>query len=116
VEWALRSLDPRITLIMGGKYKGGDFGRLRHLIDMKVDSVIVIGEARSRIKNDLSGFKDLLEAKSLEDAVCVAFKEAGKGSKILFSPGCSSFDMFKDYQERGRIFKEICSRPGLGGA
>ena len=116
VEWALRFLDPRIILIMGGKYKGGDFGRLRHLIDMKVDSVIAIGEARSRIKNDLAGFKDLFEARSLQDAVCVAFEKAGKGSKILLSPGCSSFDMFKDYEERGRIFKEICSRPGLGHA
>lgn len=113
VEWALKSLDPRIILIMGGKYKGGDFGKLRQLIDMKVDSVIAIGEARSRIKNDLAGFKDFLEARSLQDAVHVAFEKAGKGSKILLSPGCSSFDMFEDYQERGRIFKEICSRLSL---
>ena len=113
VEWALKSLDPRIILIMGGKYKGGDFSRLRHLIDIKVDSVIAIGEAKSRIKNDLAGFKDFLEVRSLQDAVHVAFKKADKGSKILLSPGCSSFDMFKDYEERGRIFKEICLRPGL---
>jgi len=109
VEWALRSLDGRIILIMGGRYKGGDFGRLKASLDKKVDLVIAIGEASSEIKAHLNGYRDIVEGKDLEDAVGIAFKRAKKGHKILLSPGCSSFDMFKNYEERGRVFKELCN-------
>ncbi|MBU4457852.1 MAG: UDP-N-acetylmuramoyl-L-alanine--D-glutamate ligase [Candidatus Omnitrophica bacterium] len=110
VEWALRSLDGRIILIMGGRYKGGDFGRLKAFLDKKVDLVIAIGEASPEIKGHLNGYRDLVEGKDLEDAVGIAFKRAKKGHKILLSPGCSSFDMFKNYEERGRAFKDYCKR------
>lgn len=107
VEWALRSLDGRIILIMGGRYKGGDFAGLKDFVEKKVDSVIAIGEARSRIKQDMISFKDVFEEEDLRGAVHRAFDMARKGDKVLLSPGCSSFDMFRDYEERGRIFKEI---------
>ena len=107
VEWALKSLQERIILIMGGRYKGGDFGTLKDLVHDKVDFIITIGEARPQIRNGLNGVKDIFEAGDLGQAVKEGFKRAKKGSKVLLSPGCSSFDMFKDYEERGKIFKEI---------
>ena len=108
VEWALKSLNERIILIMGGRYKGGDFSRLKDFVNKKVNYIIAIGEARPQIKKGLAGTKEILEEKDLEKAVRAAFEKADKGDKILLSPGCSSFDMFKNYEERGRVFKELC--------
>jgi UDP-N-acetylmuramoylalanine--D-glutamate ligase len=107
VEWALKSLGENIVLIMGGKYKGGDFGSLKGLVKKKVDCIISIGEARPQIKNSLKGVKPIFEAKDFSEAVLEGFKKAKKGGRVLLSPGCSSFDMFKNYEERGKIFKDI---------
>jgi len=107
VGWALKSLEENIILIMGGRYKGGDFGLLKHLVEKKVDYIISIGEARPQIKEGLDGVKPIFEADSFEQAVSEGFKRAKRGGKVLLSPGCSSFDMFKNYEERGRIFKEL---------
>ena len=107
VEWALKSLGENIVLIMGGKYKGGDFGLLKDLVREKVDYIISIGEARPQIKNGLEGVKPIFEADNFGDAVFEGFKKAKKGGRVLLSPGCSSFDMFKNYEERGKIFKEF---------
>lgn len=119
VEWALNSLGGRIILIMGGRFKGGDFTILKKMIEKKVDCIIAIGEARSRIRKEVALFKVVFEEETLEGAVERAFEKAHKGDKVLLSPGCSSFDMFRDYEERGRVFKELClkfksSRPGPG--
>ena len=108
VKWALEKLEGDIILIMGGRYKGGDFGVLEPLISKKVKYVIVIGEASLRILRDLASVPNIVEAPNLQEAVKKALSVAKKGYKLLLSPGCSSFDMFKDYKERGRIFKEIC--------
>ena len=106
VEWALKSLGGKIVLIIGGKYKGGDFSRLRPLIEEKVSFIIAIGEARSKIKDAIAHFKEVIEEKTLEAAVHTAAKKAREGDKVLLSPGCSSFDMFRNYEERGCCFKE----------
>lgn len=107
VEWALKSLGENIVLIIGGRYKGGDFGLLKGLVREKVDCIISIGEAMPQIKNGLEGVKPIFEADNFSDAVSKGFKKAKKGGRVLLSPGCSSFDMFKDYEERGKIFKEL---------
>ncbi len=107
VGWALKSLEENIVLIMGGRYKGGDFGLLKPLVEKKVDCIISIGEARPQIKSGLEGIRPIFEAGSFNEAVSEGFKRAKKGGRVLLSPGCSSFDMFKNYEERGRIFKEI---------
>ncbi|MEK7868056.1 MAG: UDP-N-acetylmuramoyl-L-alanine--D-glutamate ligase [Candidatus Omnitrophota bacterium] len=107
VGWALKSLEKNIILIMGGRYKGGDFGLLKPLVEKKVDYIISIGEARLQIKNGLGGVKPIFEANSFSQAVSKGFKRAKKGGRVLLSPGCSSFDMFKSYEERGKIFKEL---------
>ena len=107
VEWALKSLGGNTILIVGGKYKGGDFGLLKDLVEAKVDYIISIGEARPQIKNGLDGIKPIFEANSFSQAVSEGFKRAKKGGRVLLSPGCSSFDMFENYEERGKIFKDI---------
>ncbi|MFH1782695.1 MAG: UDP-N-acetylmuramoyl-L-alanine--D-glutamate ligase [Candidatus Omnitrophota bacterium] len=110
VEWALKSLEGKIVLILGGRYKGGDFSRLEPYLEKKVSSIVAIGEAKERIKSDLKNFSNIIEGRTFEEAFNKAVKESRKGDKVLLSPGCSSFDMFKDYEERGRSFKELCRR------
>ena len=107
MEWALRSVGGNIVLIVGGKYKGGDFGSLKGLVKEKVDHIIAIGEARPQIISGLGGVKPIFETGDFSEAVLEGFKRAKKGGRVLLSPGCSSFDMFKNYEERGRIFKEL---------
>jgi UDP-N-acetylmuramoylalanine--D-glutamate ligase len=107
VEWALKSFGENTVLIVGGKYKGGDFGLLKGLVQKKVDYIISIGEARPHIKNGLEGVRPIFEAGDFNQAVSEGFKRAKKGGRVLLSPGCSSFDMFENYEERGRIFKEL---------
>jgi UDP-N-acetylmuramoylalanine--D-glutamate ligase len=77
------------------------------LVKEKVKEVILIGEAKSLIGNAISGCAKITEAPSLEVAVKTAFQSAASGDTVLFSPMCSSFDMFTNYEERGRAFKKI---------
>ncbi|MFH1479078.1 MAG: UDP-N-acetylmuramoyl-L-alanine--D-glutamate ligase [Candidatus Omnitrophota bacterium] len=108
VEWALRTIEKDIVLIIGGRYKGGDFSRLKSYIKEKVRCVIAMGEARAKIREYLGDIDCLMEVNSLENAFYKALEYAKKGDKVLLSPGCSSFDMFTSYKERGKVFKELC--------
>ena len=104
---ALASFDEPILLIIGGKDKGGDFGQLRPLIQQKVKTLILIGEASQRIANSLSEMKSVIMANSLDEAVNSSRQKATSGDVVLFSPACSSFDMFRNYDHRGREFKRL---------
>jgi len=106
VWYALQSVSPPIILIAGGKDKGGDFSKLRELVDENVKTLILIGEARQKIRDALGAVVRTLEAENLQQAVRLAFDKATQGDTVLLSPGCASFDMFKDYEHRGRVFKE----------
>ncbi len=102
---ALRSLLGNIILIAGGRDKGSDYSLIKGEAG-RLKSVILIGEAAGKIKNDLMGISaPLNEAKTINDAVALARQTAGKGDTVLLSPMCSSFDMFKDYKERGEVFR-----------
>ncbi|HRV21530.1 MAG TPA: UDP-N-acetylmuramoyl-L-alanine--D-glutamate ligase [Syntrophorhabdaceae bacterium] len=103
---ALQGINDNIVLIAGGKDKGGSY---RVMMDelKKVKALILIGEARKRIIGELAGHVVIYEAADLDDAVKRAMDVAKKGDTVLFSPMCSSFDMFRDYKERGEIFKKI---------
>lgn len=94
-----------IVLILGGRDKGDDFTRLRGIIKEKVKCIIVIGEAKEKIIGQLKGVVPIYEVLTMEDAVGCAYNHAVCGSWVLLSPGCSSFDMFKDYKERGEKFQ-----------
>ncbi len=102
---ALASFEEPILLIVGGKDKGGDFSQLHELIRQKVTTVIAIGEAASRIVSSLKQVSSPIIADDLHGAITTAAREAKTGDVVLFSPACSSFDMFKNYDHRGKEFK-----------
>lgn len=104
---ALESLDAPIVLIAGGKDKGGDFDKLRDVVGRRVTRVVLIGEAAPRIQGVLQDVKPITRASSFREAVEVAAQTAQSGEVVLLSPACASFDMFADYQDRGRQFKAL---------
>jgi UDP-N-acetylmuramoylalanine--D-glutamate ligase len=104
VKRSLESFDAPVVLIMGGRDKGGSYTVLRRLIKERVKRLIAIGEAREKILHTVGGATDSREATSLEEAVHLAAQAATPGDVVLLSPGCSSFDMFTDYAERGEVF------------
>ena len=105
VQIALESMPPPIILIAGGKDKGSDYTPLKDLVKQKVKLLILIGQAKNKIKTVLNGSCPVLEAETLEQAVQLAKTNSQKGDTVLLSPACSSFDMFTDFEERGRVFK-----------
>ena len=106
-EKALASFDEPILLIVGGKDKGGDFHQLHELVRQKVTTVIAIGEAASRIVDSLKQIISPIVADTLDKAISLAEQKARFGDVVLFSPACSSFDMFKNYDHRGKEFKRL---------
>lgn len=106
LEKALRSFEKPVILIAGGRDKGLDFTKIRELIHKKLKELILIGEASEKIKNELE-FKPNYKASDFKDAVLHASNSARSGDIVLLSPACASFDMFKDYEERGRAFKDM---------
>ncbi len=103
--WAIKNTSSPIILIAGGKDKGLDYRGILEVASNKVKEVVLIGEAKEKIKSVLSPALSLDAAGSLEEAVGKAFSKARPGDSVLFSPMCSSFDMFSDYEERGNCFK-----------
>ncbi|HOW42544.1 MAG TPA: UDP-N-acetylmuramoyl-L-alanine--D-glutamate ligase [Candidatus Omnitrophota bacterium] len=104
--WALQNLACPVVLIAGGRDKGLDYRPILELARQKVKRVILIGEARAKIRAALSDALSVQEAGSLEEAVAQAYRAAAPGDCVLLSPMCASYDMFKDYEERGRKFKQ----------
>ncbi len=102
---ALESIEHPIWLIAGGRDKGGDFLRLAQAVRQRVKRVILIGEAAVLLRQAWSGAAPMTDAPTLKEAVELAAREALPGDVILLSPACASFDMFADYQDRGRQFK-----------
>ncbi|MCF8382199.1 MAG: UDP-N-acetylmuramoyl-L-alanine--D-glutamate ligase [Chlorobium sp.] len=102
---ALNAVPGRIVLIAGGRDKGNDYSVLVPVVHRKVAAVIAIGESREKIGQAFGGITPTVQAESLEQAVDLARKRAGAGETVLFSPGCASFDMFENFEERGRLFK-----------
>jgi UDP-N-acetylmuramoylalanine--D-glutamate ligase len=102
---ALEGIDHPILLIAGGRDKGGDFSRLTEAVRRRVKGVILIGEAAPLLRQALAGATSITAAASLNEAVEAAAREAIVGDVVLLSPACASFDMFRDYQDRGKQFK-----------
>jgi UDP-N-acetylmuramoylalanine--D-glutamate ligase len=107
VEKALLAQNKPVILIAGGKDKGFTFEPLRALVKEKVRSTILIGEMAERISRDWDGAVKCELATSLADAVERAHASAKRGELVLFSPGTSSFDMFKSYADRGDQFRAL---------
>jgi UDP-N-acetylmuramoylalanine--D-glutamate ligase len=106
VEKALASFT-NITLIAGGKDKGGSYLPLVELVRARVRHMVLIGEAKERIARELGHLTHTRLTGSLEEAVRVAAELTEPGGVVLFSPACSSYDMFRDYEERAERFKAL---------
>ncbi|MFB0565678.1 MAG: UDP-N-acetylmuramoyl-L-alanine--D-glutamate ligase [Candidatus Aminicenantaceae bacterium] len=103
---SLQSFDKKIILILGGRDKGGHFTKLRKVIKEKVKKIILIGEATEKIRKALNGVVSFNYSSSLKEAVKAGFSEAKPGEVVLLAPACTSFDMFQNFEERGKIFKQ----------
>ena len=103
---ALESFERNIIVILGGKDKGGDYSTLAPLIRERVKQVILIGAASDKIAEQLEGAGPMTRARSMQDAVLSAIEVATAGDTVLLAPACASFDMFDNYEHRGRVFKE----------
>ena len=108
VDAASKSIESfeKVVAIIGGKYKGGDFRDLATPLRKHGRAVVAIGESKQIVREALSDVVPVLDAKSLRDAVQRAYQLAQPDGVVLLAPACSSFDMFADYAERGRQFKE----------
>jgi UDP-N-acetylmuramoylalanine--D-glutamate ligase len=103
---AIESFGPGLVVILGGRFKGGDFRDLREPLAARRATVVAIGEARPLIREALGEAVDVLEADDMRAAVRRAFAAAAPGGAVVLAPACASFDMFRDYAERGRAFKQ----------
>lgn len=101
------SIKGKIVLIAGGQGKGADFRELRDSVSKFVKTVIVIGEDAQLIKIALEDVSDVVRAENLQDAVKIARTKAKNGDMVLLSPACASLDMFRDFNHRGEVFKEV---------
>ncbi|MBP1708245.1 MAG: murD [Deltaproteobacteria bacterium] len=109
---SLQGFSDPVILIAGGKDKNGDLAPLKEWVQQRVTRLILIGEAKERMARELGGLTDTILAPTLEEAVLLAHRSAKRGEVVLLSPACSSFDMFKDYKERGKVFKEAVHQIG----
>jgi UDP-N-acetylmuramoylalanine--D-glutamate ligase len=107
---SLESFPGPLVVIMGGRYKGGDFRDLRPALARRGKRVLAIGETRAQIAAALGDTVHVDECSSLREAVERAAAVAVRGDTVLLAPACSSFDMFRDYAERGQAFEDEVER------
>ncbi len=107
VWYALESMNTPVVWIVGGVDKGNDYSQLFELVKEKVKAIVCLGKDNSKIIAAFDGkVKQIVDTKSIEEAVRSAYFLAEKGDTVLLSPACASFDLFKNYEERGQKFKE----------
>ena len=107
VWYALECMQHPVVWIAGGTDKGNDYSELFELVSRKVKALICLGKDNSKLLQTFSGRVECIrEAQSMEEAVRKAAREANPGDIVLLSPACASFDLFKNYEDRGRQFKE----------
>jgi UDP-N-acetylmuramoylalanine--D-glutamate ligase len=108
VWYALESMTTPVIWIVGGVDKGNDYSMLFDLVKEKVKAIVCLGKDNSKIIDAFEGkVKNIIDTKSMEEAVRSAYFLAKKGDTVLLSPACASFDLFKNYEDRGHKFKEI---------
>ncbi len=106
VFYALDSMQAPTVWIVGGVDKGNDYSELLSLVNEKVKAIICLGADNNKIKHVFNNtVETLVEASSMEEAVQLAYRLAEKGDNVLLSPACASFDLFENYEDRGRQFK-----------
>jgi UDP-N-acetylmuramoylalanine--D-glutamate ligase len=106
---AVASFSTGIHLIMGGKDKASDYTQLAQLVRAHVRAIYTIGSAAAKIESQLRGVVSIHSCETLDNAVTAAAAAARPREVVLLAPACSSFDQFENYEQRGRIFKELVS-------
>jgi UDP-N-acetylmuramoylalanine--D-glutamate ligase len=104
---AVASFPGGIHLILGGKDKDSDYGLMSGMLKERVKIVYTIGSAAEKIERQLQGVVKIVSAETLQVAVAKAAKAAVIGDVVLLSPACSSFDQFENYEQRGRVFRQL---------
>lgn len=105
--YALESMKKSIVWIVGGVDKGNDYTQLIPMVGQKVKAIVCLGKDVQKIHNEFEGVVEVItDTHSMAEAVQAAYKLAGKGEAVLLSPACASFDLFENYEDRGRQFKE----------
>lgn len=105
--YALETMEKPTVWIVGGVDKGNDYTMLKEIVNEKVKAIICLGKDNSKIIDAFNGLvSEMVEAKSMAEAVAFAYQIANKGDIVLLSPACASFDLFDNYEDRGRQFKE----------
>jgi UDP-N-acetylmuramoylalanine--D-glutamate ligase len=107
---AIEAFDRGLVVIMGGRFKSGDFTLLRDPLRMRRATVVAIGEAAPLIREALEEVVPVHAAATLSEAVRRALSLAPAGGTVVLTPACASFDMFRDYAERGEAFKKEVMR------
>jgi UDP-N-acetylmuramoylalanine--D-glutamate ligase len=103
---AIETFEDGVVVVMGGRFKGGDFTNLLPPLVARRATVVTIGEARPLIREAFGSALPVHEADDMSAAVRTAFASASPGHTVVLAPACASFDMFRDYAERGRVFKQ----------
>jgi UDP-N-acetylmuramoylalanine--D-glutamate ligase len=106
VWFALESMKRPTVLILGGQDKGNDYNEIMELVKEKVKAIVCLGLDNKAIHAAFDGVVDITETQSAHDAVQASYELANNGDTVLLSPGCASFDLFKNYEDRGTQFKE----------
>ena len=107
VWYALESMQQPTVWIAGGTDKGNDYTPLKEFARRKVKALICMGLDNAKLKRDFDGIIPVIEdCSSLDEAMRAAERHATEGDTVLLSPACASFDLFRNYEERGRLFKE----------
>jgi len=107
---SIESFDHGVVAIVGGRFKGGDLRDLRDPLERRGRAAIAIGESSALVQDALAGAVPVRVAASMREAVEQAFEAAQPDGVVLLAPACSSFDWFRDYAERGQVFKEEVAR------
>ncbi|MGB5530436.1 MAG: UDP-N-acetylmuramoyl-L-alanine--D-glutamate ligase [Ignavibacteriaceae bacterium] len=110
VWYALKSFDEPILLILGGQDKGNNYEQIKPLVLQKVKKIYAIGSSAEKVFNFFHHDVKVKIEKSMKEAVISSYKEAKKGDVVLLSPACASFDMFNNYEHRGKVFKEAVNK------
>jgi UDP-N-acetylmuramoylalanine--D-glutamate ligase len=113
VEAAVRSIESfagGVVAIVGGRFKGGDLAELRAPLAARGRAVVAIGDAAPQVRQALAGTVPVIDAGSMREAVERGYEAARPDGVVLLAPACASFDWFRDYAERGRVFKEEVER------
>jgi UDP-N-acetylmuramoylalanine--D-glutamate ligase len=104
---ALESFPANIHLILGGKDKGSDYSLLNDLLRQRAKRVYTIGAAAAKIEGQIKGAAEIVHAETLENAIKRASETAQAGDIVLLAPACASFDQFRSYEHRGKVFKDV---------